>query len=210
MPAEAEESLMDQKAMFPCMKFQNRRRGKLKLSIKTFKILNFLLSRMSLAMEDVKLSNVKKIWYAARRGPFDGQRTDIFKEQAAFEDDLQIEVEENQNFQLPPTPERQGKWNVRRTHPVGSEKEAAEKEVWGKTRAGNRATVIKKKLEAAEKRKKNYEEKIFIISEKLKTKDNKTLQRSLTNTVIQKEKAEKAIEKIREEQIDIQYNHWKK
>jgi hypothetical protein len=115
---------------------------------------------------------------------------------------------------------RQGKRNVRRTHPVGSgniyivreheaekEKEAAEKEVRGKTRAGNRATAVTKKLEAAEKGKKNYEEKISVISEKLKSKDNKTLRRSLTNAVLQKNKAEKAIEKLHEEQIDIQYTH---
>jgi hypothetical protein len=60
-------------------------------------------------------------------------------------------------------------------------------------------------LEAAEKRQQKYEEKISIIREKLKSKDNKTTQQSLTNAVLQKEKAEKAIAKFREEQIDMQY-----
>jgi hypothetical protein len=57
------------------------------------------------------------------------------------------------------------------------------------------------------KEKKNYEEKILIISEKLKSKDDKTTRQSLTNAMLQKEKAERAIEKLREEQIDIQYSH---
>jgi hypothetical protein len=51
------------------------------------------------------------------------------------------------------------------------------------------------------------QEKILVISEKLKSKDNKTTRQSITNAMLQKEKAERAIEKLREEQIDIQYSH---
>jgi hypothetical protein len=54
----------------------------------------------------------------------------------------------------------------------------------------------------AEKRKQKHEEK-KIIREKLKSKDNKTTRQSLINAVLQKEKAEKAIAKFREEQIDV-------
>jgi hypothetical protein len=68
-----------------------------------------------------------------------------FLKEAPVEDDVQMELEENQIYQRPLTPKRQGKRNVRRTHPVGSgnirivreheavkEKRAAQKEVRGK------------------------------------------------------------------------------